>query len=157
NTFEQQFADATMKRLSPQTCERLEALLVPDASGNGERPSSPEQVRSALSGLLADPGAASLDNLLEQIDRLNRLRSLEIPEDLFEGVSPRIVQAYRQRAAVESPYELRRHAVPLRLTLLAAFGLLRKREVTDSLVDLLLSTVHRIASRAERKVEKAYL
>ena len=45
----------------------------------------------------------------------------------------------------------------MRLTLLAAFGLLRKRELTDGLVDLLLSTVHRIASRAERRVEKELL
>ena len=60
-------------------------------------------------------------------------------------------------AAVESPYELRRHATPLRLTLLAAFGLLRKRELTDGLVDLLLATVHRIASKAERRVEREWL
>lgn len=58
---------------------------------------------------------------------------------------------------MESPYELRRHAAPLRLTLLAAFGLLRKRKVTDSLVNLLLSTVHRIASRAEWRVQKEYV
>jgi len=157
NTFEQQFADAIMKRLSAHSRERLEALLLPETTADGERPSSLEHARSALSGLLADPGAASLDNLLEQIDRLNRLRALEIPDDLFEHVSPRIVQEYRQRAAVESPYELRRHAEPLRLTLLTAFGLLRKREITDSLVDILLATVHRIASKAERKVEKEWL
>jgi hypothetical protein len=157
NTFELQFTADTMKRLAAHTCERLEALLLPEAGGNGDRPVSPEPARSALSVLLSDTGAPSLDNLLEQIDRLNRLRSLEIPDDLFEHVSPHIVQAYRQRAAVESPNELRRHAEPLRLTLLATFALLRKRELTDSLVDLLLSTVHRIASKAERRVEKEWL
>ena len=103
------------------------------------------------------PGAPSLDNLLEQIDRLDRLRALEYPGRSVRARLSRIVQAYRQRVAVESPYELRRHATPLRLTLLAAFGLLRQRELTDTLVDLLLSTVHRIASRAERRVEKELL
>jgi hypothetical protein len=52
---------------------------------------------------------------------------------------------------------MRRHGRPLRMTLLAAFGLLCKSELTDSLIDLLLSTVHRIASRAERPVEKEWL
>ena len=107
--------------------------------------------------MLADPGAASLENLFEQVEKLDRLRVLEIPDDLFEKLSPRIVQGYRQRTAVESPYELRRHATPFCLTLLAAFGLFRKRELTDGLVDLLLSTVHRIASLAERRVEKELL
>ena len=41
--------------------------------------------------------------------------------------------------------------------MLAAFGLLRKRELTDGLVDLLLATVHRIASKAERRVEREWL
>jgi len=154
NTFEIQFCDATAKCLSVHTCERLDALLSPEATSDDENPSSSEPARSALSVLLADPGAASLENLLEQVGKLDRVRFLDIPDNLFEKISPRIVQAYRQRAAVESPYELRRHATPLRLTLLAAFGLLRKRELTDDLVDLLLSTVHRIASRAERRVEK---
>ena len=54
-------------------------------------------------------------------------------------------------------YELRRHATPLRLTLLAVFGHLREREITDTLVDLLLNTVHRIGARAERRVERELL
>ncbi len=110
-----------------------------------------------LAGLLADAGAASLDNLLEQIDKLSFLRSLNIPADLFQALSPKIVESYRPRVAVESPFELRRHARPLRLTLLAAFVFLRQRELTDTLVDLLLATVHRIASKAERRVQKEFL
>ena len=41
------------------------------------------------------------------------------------------------------------------MTLLAAFCLLRGRELTDILVDLLLELVHRLGAKAERKVEKA--
>jgi TnpA family transposase len=157
STFEKQFCDATTQRLSPQTCESLDALLSPDMAGDEDTASSPEQARAALTGLLADPGGATLENLLDMTQRLDRLRSLEIPDDLFQSLSPRIVQSYRQRVAVESPYELRRHATPLRMTFLAAFGLLRKSELTDSLIDLLLSTVHRIASKAERRVQKEWV
>ena len=41
------------------------------------------------------------------------------------------------------------------MTLLAAFCLLRGRELTDILVDLLLELVHRLGAKAEWKVEKA--
>lgn len=38
------------------------------------------------------------------------------------------------------------------MTLLAALLYCREREITDTLVDLLIATVHRINARAERKV-----
>jgi hypothetical protein len=65
-------------------------------------------------------------------------------------VSPKIVAAWRHRAAVESPSHLRAHPPELLCTLLAA--LLHEREVIDTLVDVLIATVHRIGARAERKV-----
>ena len=40
----------------------------------------------------------------------------------------------------------------IRLTLLAALLHCREREITDTLVDLLITTVHRINARAEKKV-----
>ncbi|MBO8195367.1 hypothetical protein ITI46_27510 [Streptomyces oryzae] len=58
----------------------------------------------------------------------------------------------RARAVVESPSHLRPHPLPLRVTLLAALLHERKREITDTLVELLISTVHRIGVRAEKKV-----
>jgi len=47
---------------------------------------------------------------------------------------------------------LRTHPAALRLTLLAALLHEREREITDTLVDLLIATVHRISARAEKKV-----
>ena len=101
-------------------------------------PSSPEQVRSALSGLLADPGAASLENLLEQIEKLDRLRSLKssttCSSTSLPALSRRIASGWRWSRRMNCAA-----CAPLRLTLLAAFGLLRKRELTDGLVDLLVA------------------
>jgi hypothetical protein len=56
--------------------------------------------------------------------------------------------------AVEEIFELRRHPEPLRLTLLSAFCHLRTRELIDTLSDLLVDMVHRVAHRAEVKVER---
>ena len=68
----------------------------------------------------------------------------------------RVLHVYRQRAVVEEPYELRRHPASLRLTLLAAFGVLRMQEITDTLVDLLLEIVHRLELK-ERKADRELL
>jgi hypothetical protein len=52
----------------------------------------------------------------------------------------------------ESPSHLRDHPPDLQVALLAALLFCRRREITDALVNLLISTVHRIGARAERRV-----
>jgi hypothetical protein len=52
---------------------------------------------------------------------------------------------------------LRAHGPALRATLVAALCWLRRREVTDSLVDLLIQAIHKIGERAEKRVEKELL
>jgi hypothetical protein len=79
------------------------------------------------------------------------------PTDLFGDVSPKVVERFRQRATVEAPNELRAHTPALRATLVATLCWLRRREVTDSLVDLLIQVIHKIGARAEKRVEKELL
>lgn len=55
---------------------------------------------------------------------------------------------------MESPSHLRDHPAEVTLTLLAALLYCREREITDTLVELLISTVHRINARAEVRVTK---
>jgi TnpA family transposase len=71
---------------------------------------------------------------------------------VFAGIAANVVTAWRARAAVESPSHLARHDQPVRLVLLAALLHLREREITDTLVELLNQTVHKINARAEKKV-----
>ncbi len=53
---------------------------------------------------------------------------------------------------IEAPSHLHSHPELLKLTLLAALVYERQREITDTLADLLISMVHRIGARAERRV-----
>jgi hypothetical protein len=77
---------------------------------------------------------------------------MDLPLDLFQGVSPKIVETYRMRAATERLTELRRHPSPVRYTLMAAFYWQRGQESTDNLVDLLIQIVHKLDTKAERRV-----
>ncbi len=89
----------------------------------------------------------------EELAKLELIRRIDLPANLFESASPRDLERCRQRVSVEAPHELRRHPDEARMTWLAAFVYLRARSLTDDLVDLLVETIHRIGARAERKVE----
>jgi len=165
-----------MGRIGPEGLARIDVLLArgdaPDEAGEAEAgegalsaSSGPTGPRSGsrdagavtLHDLKADPGRISLDSVLAQVARLRRVRQVDLPNDLFAGVAPKVRQLCRQRAAAEAPSELRKHPDAVRATLVAALCLLRRQEITDGLIDLLIALVHKIGARAERKVEQELL
>ena len=98
------------------------------------------------------PGKVSLETMLTEIHKLLAVRAIGVGAAVFGDVAPKVVSGWRARAVVESPSHLRTHPEALRLTLLAALMREREREITDTLVDLLIATVHRVGARAEKKV-----
>ncbi len=161
--YDERFREQTLSRLSSETLAEIDALLLGSNALHGalvgpegaDGARSREAEEATLSRLRADPGRASLNSAFAEIAKLARLRDLGLPDDLFEGVQPRVVRAYRRRASAEPPSSLRAHPAPVRYALLATLCHERLREVTDGLVDLLIRIVHKIGARAERKVERA--
>ncbi|MBF0235873.1 MAG: Tn3 family transposase, partial [Desulfamplus sp.] len=101
-----------------------------------------------------DPGKAGLESVKETVFRLQTVRSIGLPADLFKTVSPKLLERYAKRATVEEPFELRRHSDHLRATLMAAFLHRRGEELTDHLVDHLVETVHKMGKKAEKQIDK---
>jgi hypothetical protein len=92
--------------------------------------------------------------MMTEIRKLVAVRSIGLPPRLFADVAPKVLTAWRARAAVESPSHMRTHPPELAVLLLAALVQEREREITDTLVELLIATVHRIKARADSKVTK---
>jgi hypothetical protein len=109
---------------------------------------------SPLSDLKNEAGAANLENVLSEIAKLERIRSLSLPPDLFAAVSRKRLLWCKQRISVEGLSEIRRHPPQVRYSLLAAFCTVRAEEITDTLVELLISVIHKMGSRAKRIVNK---
>ncbi len=151
--YEELVCRTVHERLSPRSVAALDGLLAP-ASPTA---ATGESTRAALVELKTDPGRAGLESLLAEVAKLQQLRALDLPADLFADVAPKTRQAYRQRVQVEEPYELRRHPSPLRSTLLAAWGALRSGELTDNLVETLVQTIERIDTTAQHRVEQELL
>jgi TnpA family transposase len=159
HAHDERFYARILHRLAPATRTRLEALLRPaDGKEGGSATDELSGTRPALLlRLRGDPGRPSLANVQDELVKLELIRRIELPVDLFDDVLPHELQRHRRRVAVEAPYELRRHPEAARLTWLAAFAHLRGRTLTDDLVDLLIETIHHIGARAERRVERELL
>ncbi|MFO1419538.1 MAG: Tn3 family transposase [Candidatus Competibacteraceae bacterium] len=156
---EDRFHARVCERLSPTTRERLDALLHPEKSGSDDVAPN-DTIGSAPAVLLklrGSPGRPSLASMQDELAKLELIRQIDLPVDLFDRAAPRDLERYRQRVSVEVPRDLRRHPNATRIAWLAAFVYLRARSLTDDLVDLRIETIHQIGARAERKVERELL
>ena len=89
--------------------------------------------------------------------KLRSIRAVGLPADLFTGIAPKVVAGWRARVAAEAPSHLWDHPHEFKVTLLAAYLHYRAREITDTLTDLLITTVHRINARADTKVTSEFV
>lgn len=161
-SYDERFREATLGRLSHGSVAEMDALLsepdVPeDAASDSLGGGTSVREQPTLARLRNDPGRASAESARAEIAKLSRLREVGLPEGLFRDVSPKVVRAYRRRAASESPSSFRAHPPTVRYTLLSALCFMRLREVTDGLVEVLLQIIHKIGARSEKKIEKALL
>jgi hypothetical protein len=149
--FDERLCASIMQQLSLETRTQLDALLtvgIPEAREEtlsadlgapleeGTEEASPETAlprpQSALHALKQDVGPLSLERVLEEIAKLERIHQLGLPANLFAHVSAKTLDSYRNRIAVEDLQEVRRHPDPIRYTLLAAYCWRRRQEIVDT-------------------------
>ncbi len=104
--------------------------------------------------LRSDPGRIGLESILDEVKKLQVIRNLKIPENIFDDIPQKILKEYKQRISSELLGEIKRHPDEIRYSLLAIFFWERGREITDNLADLLISIIHKIDSKAVKKVER---
>ncbi|MFS0635990.1 Tn3 family transposase [Mesobacillus foraminis] len=150
-SYEDQFFTSIYQRLSSQTCEGLDRLI-----NHLEKVDDTSEAKEAFTfyELKSDPGRIGLETVFKELHKLQTIKDLQLPIDLFSDISPNILKKYRKRTATEDIRELRRHPPQIRYTLLSSFFWLRRTEITDGLIELLIQIIHRINVRAERKVDK---
>lgn len=152
--FEEDLFASIHQALPARSLLALDSLVVTASSDEDD-----ERVfqHSLLLRLKSDPARLSVKAVIEEVEKLEVLQAIELPDDLFSHLTPQLIGKYRQRAAAEPPRELRSHPKPIKYMLLAAFCWQRRREVTDNLVDLLKRVIHKMNIRAEKRVEAAYI
>ena len=152
---ETNFCNQTEFQLPSTIREQIDLLLMTEDPSNTDDKTPPAKLKvSDFAFLKTDPGLVGLDTFLTEIEKLHRIRAVGLPFDLFGGIAPKLIKTYRQRAATESPYDLRQHPTAIRYTLMAAFCYSRSQEITDNLIELLIQIIQRIGTRAEKRINK---
>jgi TnpA family transposase len=150
---DRQFCATVVTRLSAAGTAALEGLVL-DCSSVAVGGADAREP-GLLTRLKAQPGRLGLATLLGEVRKLGQVQAFGLPADLLAGVGDERVARWRARAGGEYPSMLRRdHPREVRLTLLAVLCWCRQQEITDSVVDLVIGLVHRIHTRAERRVER---
>jgi hypothetical protein len=138
--FLESFLGAVADRLVPETVALMEASLADPDSPTG------------FHAIKGDAGAATLDNMLELADRLAFIKKLELPRGLLPAAGKTWTEQIVRRVGAEKASEMRRHAPRRQLSLYAVFLMARGAQVIDSMIDMLVETIHKIGVRSKRKV-----
>ncbi|MFI7229381.1 DUF4158 domain-containing protein [Nonomuraea angiospora] len=97
--FEREFTATTMRRFPASSAVALEDLIaVPNPDPNSEGEAGAAGARSFLQELKEDPGPLQLETLLAEIVKLERVKAIGLPDNLFEGVSEKVVEVWWARA-----------------------------------------------------------
>ena len=156
HTFETDLINRIDKGLNSNTKKLIDGLLnVAEDDADGS--SALSNTLSSVSWLKDDTGKVGLDRILQAVEKINYLRDLTIPGELFASLPAKWLQKYYRRASTESAWELSRHPDVIRYSLVAVFCWQRQMEITDNLIDLLIQVVHNIGKRAENKIDKKLL
>lgn len=115
-------------RLGEPVKAKLLALVAETVDGDPDDAEGP----MILASIRTDAGNVSLNTMLTEIAKLEAVRAIGVPGDVFADIAPKIVTAWRGRAAVEAPSHLRSHSGQTTLTLLVALLACRLREITDT-------------------------
>lgn len=145
-THDRRFQKRFMIRFDAATLASMDALLVPIPATAGD-------IEMTLwQQIKGEPGSASVDSMISAGQRLDIAGGIALPVDAFTGVSPRLVERFAKQAAVEEPFELRRHAPAVRCVLQASY-LKRRREVlTDHCVDVTIEIIHKFTKTRVRRI-----
>ena len=138
------------QRLSAHSKAVIAELLAQSQSADGLSP-------IGLLQLKADPARPSLDTVFKELDKLAVIDHLALPSTLTEGIAEKRLRPLSLRASTESLWDLRRHPPYVGYALVALYCWHRRAEIVDGLVELLIQLVHKINTKAEKKVVQELL
>ncbi len=151
NSHDKLVSEKVMAAIPTSAIPWLDALL----ESNDESEGAVKAIN--ISDIKEEPGRANLKNILREIEKLECLRDLRLPKNLLEGLSPKMLDIYKQRVATEPLRELKRHPDHIKYPLLAIYCFLRTADVTDTLVEMLLQVIQKITKHAENRVVKEFV
>ncbi|ETR67978.1 MAG: Transposase Tn3 family protein [Candidatus Magnetoglobus multicellularis str. Araruama] len=144
NNWEEKTFQALSDNISLESKSEIDLILYNDKTNDD----------ILLRELKSDPGNVSLKSILAETAKLNRIKKVNLSQDLFKDLPYKVLKRYRDRIITEPAREIRRHPDNIRYALFSIFLYIRGREITDGLVDLLIQLVHNIGTNAEKTITR---
>lgn len=140
--YEEQLFETIFTGLNVDTKASLDELLLIEQNN-----------MSRLSVFKRWPGGLSLETILSEAKKLKFLKALVLP-DCLQGIPNKSLQRYYRNICTKYPSAIKAMPESHRYALLAIFALIKKRQVTDNLVDLLIRLTKKIITSGENKLKK---
>src|SRR5690606_36481542 len=99
------------------------------------------------------PGGLSLETILGEAEKLKFLKSIVLPKCLND-IPNKALQRHYRNICTKYPSAIKNMPISHRYALLAVFSLIKRRQVTDNLVDLLIRLTKKIVTSGENKLKK---
>lgn len=93
--FEDNLFETINTSLSEESRLKIDSLI---ETSNQDNEDKSNWKPSLFSYLNSEPRRASLESFLNEITKLEHLREIQLPENLFENISPKVLQTYAGRA-----------------------------------------------------------
>jgi hypothetical protein len=141
--FEQQFFSDIYAQLSADTTKTIDRLLDDADSEEGRQPDE-SVAEIKLRQLKKETSSAKLKNVEFEIRKLNQLKSVFLPLQVFQSIPRKYLQKYYTRVLAESPSHIIKYESKSRYATMATFCYVRSEILTDNLVDLFLQLIHKM-------------
>lgn len=154
--FEADFFAKIERSLSAQTKKSLDELLPsikPETNTAAEKFSPIDD--APLTQFKFEQVELKIESILQEIQKYTHLKNLNIPNGIENLSSRKLFVKYYDRVLAERPSSLNKHKPSIRHTYLAIFCMIRQQFMTDTLTDLILKLLHRLATKAENTVDRA--
>lgn len=142
------FLKSIHKKLGKKVCLEIDVFL------ENEINSSDNGVTLGLSQLRSDPGKIGVESVFKELDKLDFINGFSLPNNLLDDIHPELIKKYRLQLVSETLWEIKRHPHYIKYALVGLFLSVRKREVLDHIIELLIIIIHKIYTKAEKKVHK---
>ena len=141
------YDDAEYQRICERLSEESNARILESIDGNGPAPH--------LAGFKKSPGQPGKFSFDEIASKLKFIIELDLPAHYIESKGQQWRADLYKRVSRQDPWEIRRMPELRKVGMCTVYFSMRQLKLTDSLIDLLIDTVHKFRRRAETKIARS--
>lgn len=165
HAFEQHLFDSIYKKLTDHSKLQMNHLFIEQSeiqendNDNQEKAAADDNDGSEITfnDLKKDIPGAKLKHVTHALQKILCLKKLELPHDLFQDFSTKLIVKYYTRVMAERHSSMSEYKEHIRHALFSIFCYFRSQYLTDSLADLFMKLTHALQTKAENFINNKIL